>query len=273
MAIADDFGLSSDDELFKEIYRYILKQLAVEVTGVLVEPELGLETWLDLRLGQTKPEIEEPPGLGMILTQLTGDASPTMVPHTRSDFPVHNVAQNYGAAYVPLMYHPQEEHALQKKQLLGELYDSCQHQGIELLVNVMVYTPAGKEFDTTEFQADQLQAVQELQAWADGLILQYPQDVLACATLTAELDKPWIVGAGTASYDQIKEVVRDSLEAGAAGAILSPQIWQEATQLRQEDHSPDMDEIKQFMLTTARDRLIELTRIVTEYTENSKKSP
>jgi tagatose-1,6-bisphosphate aldolase len=106
--------------------------------------------------------------------------------------------------------------------------------------------------------------VQELRGFADLLALDYPGSALAAASITAELDKPWIVSSRDQNYGQFKEELRDSLASGARGFLIGRSLWNEMGKLRREDQSPDFDHIPEYIQTTVRDRVIELTRIIDE---------
>jgi len=100
----------------------------------------------------------------------------------------------------------------------------------------------------------QLEAVTDMRNKCHLLALEYPHSALACATLTAELDVPWILVDRTPDYNDFKEQVRTAIEAGAVGAQIGSVLWQ----------GLNKDNYQQVIETQARDRMIELSRIVSE---------
>jgi tagatose-1,6-bisphosphate aldolase len=203
-------------------------------------------------------------GLLTRVTTLNEEVDPLVVPTLIPDYGLEELSENYSLAKLELYYHPQEEKALQKKQLLAEIHDYCDYLDIHLLLKLIIYTPAKVEFTQEQFQQDQLQAVQELSNLTDLIALQYPLTPLATATITAELDTPWILMNQKQNYEEFKQILRASLENGAVGFIAGQSLWSELANYKQSDHSPDLAKIKEFVETTFQDRLIELMRIVKE---------
>lgn len=261
-----------------------IHQLLTEISGLLVqnggqhapsaislEPSFSFDAYaqsLDEGRSKQEAEIRSQPGLVLSLdTSVTKPTDPVLLPELIPNWGVPEVRNNYGVAKLTLYYHPKEEIALKEKQFVAELHDYCRHEGIGLLLKLMMYTPAEESFSTESFQADQLAAVQEFRGFCDLLALQYPLDSLACATLTSELDIPWVVVGDGREYADFKDVVRDSIEAGAGGYMAGNVFWREASQFVSDDGQLIFPAISHFLQTTTRDRLLELTRIVNEFAE------
>lgn len=208
---------------------------------------------------------------------VTGDDRPgiiyrlTQTPFNLTDEPkilpkwgVEFIANNYGVAKIRLPYHPQENLALEKKKFLAETFDFCHFEKIDLILDLKIISPDGNKIHPDNLAEVQLQAIQELRGFADLFALQYPGDPLSCATLTAELDRDWILASDGRDYANFKEKLREALDSGAKGFMIGDSLWGEMGKLRSEDHAPDFDQIPQFIQTTIRDRVIELSRILEE---------
>jgi tagatose-1,6-bisphosphate aldolase len=241
----------------KYVYQEMFDQLVPHVSAIIAEPELSFPILLD----QSKE-----PEHGLILS-LTKDNSeqtggmPQLSPYWGMD----EVANNYAVAYFRLLYHPSEELALEKKKVLFEVHDYCRHVGIDLVVELLVTLQSDQPQEPSVFQETQLQALQELRSSAELLIIQYPGNALAAATITAELDVPWVVGLSVKPYEQVKQELRAALENGAQGFQISEALWSETGGMRLEGTSPNLAAIASFIHTTARDRIIELNRITNEF--------
>jgi tagatose-1,6-bisphosphate aldolase len=185
---------------------------------------------------------------------------PTLIP----DWGIEAIKHNYGVAKLSLFYHPSEARALEKKQLLAELFDYCEHEGVQFFLKLIVYLPPEAQPTPEQFQADQLTAVQELRGFCHLLGLQPPQDSLGAATLTAELDIPWIVTTDGLNYMLAKEAIRSSLESGAQGYVVGDCLWSDVGQARRADMSPDWAQIDQHINQDIRDKVVELSRILHE---------
>lgn len=254
-----DLTVQTNVDLIKELYDLINQEIKSEISGMVVDPVYSL----DLVGGKSKSV-----GLLSRLTTLNSEVDPLAVPTLIPDWSIEEIRSNYSLAKIELFYHPKEKYALEKKQLLAELYDYCQYQQIHLLLELVIYTPAEVEFSEDRFQRDQLHAVQELRDQADILALQYPLSPLATATITAELDIPWVLANRGQQYDDLKKILRICLENGGNGALVGQSLWKDLSKLKNEDKSPDIEAIKEFVKTDLRDRAIELNRIIDEISQN-----
>ncbi len=247
------------------------------LSGIIVDPYVGLQV----------PRSDSGDQAGLILPisiPQSGQVDPLAVPQFDHNWSVADISNNYGVAKLTLYYHPKEEQALRKKQLVAELSEYCRYEKIDFALDLVLYTPAGEEFALDAFQADQLQAIQEMRSYAQMMLLQYPLDPLACATLTTELDIPWLVSSRGIRYDEYKETVRTALEGGAKGFCLHEIGWPQpeldvdalltaihsATQKHDRQALADMakswhDQFEKQLSTTIRDQMLELSRITQEF--------
>jgi len=259
--LADLLGLSLQESFHEQLLIEILKQLVKvhsrQAAGIILDPIYSL------------PLLEEGTELAGALVRLeqVQAPDPLTVPKFIPNWGIESIRNMYGLAKLELYYHPTEEKALQKKQLIAEIFDFCQYEEIDFLLKLVIYNPAGNKFKTAEFQEAQLETVSELQRFASVLALQYPQDPLAAATLTSNLDIPWMVSDDGENYEQFKNNLRVGLENGAVGFLVGKILWQEIGQMRLEDQSPDIKAIEKFVQTVNKDRIIELMRIVKETVE------
>jgi tagatose-1,6-bisphosphate aldolase len=241
-------------------------------TGLLLDPLVALSATSSTQAGLTLP----------LSIQRTPEIDPLSLPKIDSSWGVVEVKNNFGVAYLTLYYHPEEEKALQKKQLVAELADYCQYEKIDFILDLVLYTPAGEQFQLERFQEAQITAIQELRFAPQAMILQYPLDPLACATLTTELDVPWLVSSRGLRYEEFKETLRTSLEGGAKGFYLHELAWPNLQVNHEElvtaSEKRDTQAIKELasqwhenftreLTTHNRDQLIELMRITNEFGE------
>lgn len=234
----------------------ILKASTDSISGVVLDSDSGLAV-----LSHKSPEV----GVIWQLEDASASTDPLAPPTISPDWTVEHIRNNLGLAQLELQYDPSEEQALIKKQLVAEIHDFCQYQEIDLVLKLVIYSPTDRPLPAAEFQAAQLTAIQEFRESCELLALQSPQDALAAATITAELDIPWVVASHPGQkYELYKEQLRQALEAGARGYLAGETVWQEASSHRRKDQGVDDAALTQFIQTTVRDRLIELKRIVSE---------
>lgn len=252
-----DLNIQNNLQILNEINLALIKTAQEFISGAVFDPIYTFDL-----LNENNAILR--------MESLTSGVDPLSMPVLINNWGVENIKNNFASAKLELYYHPQEMKALEKKQLVAEIYDYCQHEKIPLFLKLVLYTPADEDFNVISFQESQFTAIQEFRSTCDMLILQFPQDALASATVTAELDIPWLLTGQGIDYELFKENLRTSLENGASGCLVGSVLWKELGQMRLEDNSIDFDAINRFISTNFRDRLIEIKRIVEEnYVENS----
>ncbi len=242
---AMEFARMLHDTLFRTIKK--------PSSGIFFDPRFSFYSDLD---------IADVKGVGFRLFEFSAyhDALPNLL----KDWGVEYVRNNYGVALVTISYHPQSELALEKKQLLSEVYDYCQHEDIPCVVDLHISGIGGGKIHPDELPEAQLVAIQELRKTADLFVLEYPGNSLSAATITAELDTDWVLGSREEEYDVFKSNLRDVLDNGGKGALVRETLFREISSIRKDDMSPDWEGIVQFIETTVRDRMIETARIIDE---------
>jgi tagatose-1,6-bisphosphate aldolase len=254
-----DLNLPDNIQLLDEINTYIL-QLSKEVTGVIYDP---IYTFKFLSKNDKKIGT-------LIRLVLDKETLPVSLPALFPYFSLEEISNNYALAKLELNYSPQEQKALEKKQLLAEIREYSKMLNIDVLLKLNVYDPKQllvQKNEQTKFAFDdnQLLAIQELRSFVDILAIQNPSDPLAMATIISELDIPCLIMANKEDrYEQFKEKFRMAMENGAKGYCLSQVLWQELSTYRRADQSLDLPNIQKYFNTIVRDRLIELNRIASE---------
>ncbi len=264
-AMGIDLNLQGGQEQLEQILAEIITQLAPHTSAVAADSNYSFPKLMN--------DIEH--GLVLRLTRLADDLSPNNLPQLAHNWGMEEIANNFAVAKLDLWYHPQEELALEKKKLAAELFSYAKHLQIDFMIKLNLFSlpqPAEEQLNLPETAATlpftelQLLAIQELRSSCDIFALQYPGDPLGAATITAELDQPWIVSLeNQPDYEETKKQLRISLENGAIGFTAGAVFWKELGQLRRADQSPDLEKIQQLIQTLARDRVIELVRIANEF--------
>lgn len=249
-ALGLDLKTAAGRKTLTQLKILFMQNFSPYCSGVLVDPEYGF------------PSIEyKADRCGLILTLESSGYSDekTDVPVLMQNWGVEAVKNNYAVAKLLVYYHPQEANAQLKRKLVMELGDSCRRQGVAFLVEPVLFSLNQKvEMTLPEFQEAQLQTCQEFQPHCDILKLQYPGDALGCATITAELDVPWILLSRGLHHDDFKEALKVSLENGCKGFAAGRSVWQEIAEHKNEDGSLNMVAVQQFLETTATERIKEL---------------
>ncbi len=245
-------------EFMEQLQLNLSEQLSPEASATVLDPRVAFKTQLVLN------EIH---GLSFRLLEIPPHHN--QLPGFLKNWGVEEIKNNYAVAVVNVDYHPHEELALQKKQLMSEIYDYCQYEQLLCFLDLHITGIDGGKIHPDDLPEIQLAAIQEVRKFADSIALEYPGNPLASATLTAELDIPWLYRSFEEDYGTFKETLREALESGAKGFLIRDTLWREMGKLRKKDMSPNWEEMIRFIETTARDRLIEIVRIVNEVGEKN----
>lgn len=242
--------LSLQDNLFfLSKLLYLLVELSQEVSGLVVDPIYSL------------PMINHKAKNTGVLIRLEQHQYPVTqaIPQLFPNFSLLEVKNNYALVKLAIDYQAHEEQALTKKQLLAEIRDYSQSLKIDFLLKL------DANFDNQDIL---LSTVQEVQSFADVLVLKDIDDPLLAATISSELDIPWLLSADpqSTSYDQFKNHYRVAVENGAKGFYLGNFLWQSLAQFRQENQEFDWLALENCVRTNLRDQIIELNRITEELT-------
>ena len=260
--LADSLGIDIEApfalQALEKILSEITKMVAGEFSGLILSPEIGFPA-LDEKNNHT--------GLLISLHSQTITQQVQELPKIIENWSVPHVRNNYGVVYIKLYYNPYSANATQKWQMVSEVYDMTRYEGCDLVLELSLYPEESQPVTKEMFAETQLFAALQMQSLTDLLILEYPHSALAAATLTAQLDVPWIVVDRTDDYGYFKEVTRTCLESGAQGVCVGPCLWSNIPPLGFDHGKPDeksWQSIQNYIHTEMRDRSLELMRIVKE---------
>lgn len=235
-----------------------VKTLSPDTTGIILEPEFGFAS---LVKKATKTGV-------LFSLEKRQSSAPLQLPVLNENWGVEACRENFGLAKLELFYHPQEEQALAKKQLIAEIHDYCKYVGIDLLIVARMHHPQGGVLAASVLVDAQLETVHELQKNCEIMGLEYPGSALAAATITAEIDIPWLLVSQTQvklePYAEYKLHAREVLENGASGCILGEVVFSDLNDHLHEDATLDWDHLERYLTTQVRDHVVEIKRIVQE---------
>lgn len=242
-------------EHLERIITLYIQHTSPEVSGVVVEPEIGF-SGLQYKNAAT--------GLLMSLEKKTSTINPTALPSISPDWGIEHIRNNYGLVKLELYYHPQELENVRKKQFVAEVFDFCTYEGIDLLLELLVYHPLSEEPKPEVLYETQLQAATEFAPFCNLLALEYLESPFAAATLTAQLDTPWVYSARETGYEAFKQNLRAAMQSGARGFLAGDPFWFGA-EIAQALAVGSLQETQEHCIKgSVRDRVIEATRIATE---------
>ena len=174
------------------------------------------------------------------------------------------------AVKILLYYNPGSSTASQQQEFILRAAEECRQHDIPLLVEPMTYHIVdGPKKGTAEFAERKPDMVVETARQLcplgiDVLKAEFPDDpdfeedeakmADHCRQLTGAAEVPWVLLSAGVDYDTFELQTRLACENGASGFLAGRAIWQEAPGLPEGEQD-------QFLSSTARDRLGELTSI------------
>jgi tagatose-1,6-bisphosphate aldolase len=247
------WGDPAQRSLFQQATQAVLPGVLASSTGVIADPvvswpEIGTEVLVC--------------GTALRLEQVGVSQDPLALPTLEQDWGVEAIAANSSVVKLGLHYHPHEVEALNKKQFVAEIADSAHRSGAQVFLELKPFALSREEI--ISFEDVVLPSALELGRLVDAISVPESSEALLLATLTAELDIPWVMSLWSAEYEHAKEYLRLGLENGARGFQIGEAAWREISQLRRTDMTLDWPAVTTFSQTVLRDRMLELRRIVDE---------
>jgi len=264
-----------DDEVdYQELVEYKLdlcEALAPHSSAVLLDPNYGVAQCISsgLLAGHT--------GL-LVSIEATGYESNPQGRLTTllKNWSVGKIRRMGASAVKLLVYYRPDLSEVAKAQLktIRTVAEECEKHDIPLLVETVTYPLASEDAKTSAFAARKPELVTD----AARQITSLPIDVLKSefpADLRYETNKsklidycrkvdeasqvPWVILSAGVEYEAFRQEVEIACSAGASGFLGGRAIWQEAL------HFDERKDRRNFLLTTAADRVKELAEIATKY--------
>lgn len=249
------------DEQMQQLKGLFVDAFADISSAILIDPLYG------------PPVLESHPihtGLFMSLEKTGYTDSPDgRTTELLENWGVSHLKQHNAAAKILLYYHPDAPNAAAQLDLIKNLSIECQEQNVVFLIEPIIYG-----LDTYQ-QKDKLAAtlttIDQLTPLVDILKLEFPLDVAtttledwqtASAAITEHATVPWILLSRGMDYDHFKTLTEITGQAGGSGIAVGRAVWQEIKSVVESHTDDPFPAIKEFLMTTARDRMQELVKLV-----------
>lgn len=261
--LAQAMGLDIDNlehqDHLQNISKKMMQYLSSEVSAVVVDPDFNFNIISQKKNGT---------GLLLSLEKKSDGVDPLSLPRIANNWGIENISNNYALAKLELYYNPHEEEAMRKKQVVAEIFDYCKYEGIDFLLELMVYHSTDSKPTPEVLLEAQLQSAKEFANSTDILALEYLGTALSAVTLTAELDIPWIYNAREIEYETFKQNLRICIDSGAKGFMAGDPFWSGEKASKVLSNLKAGPEQEEFIKAEVRDRLIESVRIASEQPNN-----
>jgi len=237
--------------------------LAPDASAILLDPETGVVQFLG--------DFSVPGNTGLIMTlDATGYSGDSRNRTSRilDDWSVGQACR-MGASGVKLLvyYHPDSPEARKQEKLISEVSQACLKFDMPFFLEPLTYSidPDHRKLTSNERRQIITTISKKFSAFgADILKLEFPVDVsqekdkklwrTACQEVSAACAVPWLLLSAGVDFETYLEQAQIACEAGASGVMAGRAIWKEALGVA----GPER---RQFLTTTARDRMAKLGEV------------
>ena len=249
-----DLKKEDDSHLIQTILMKIEQAFSPYLTGLILDPIYGynLVNSRSSNMGLALT-VDSP-----IKTKVNEFDLPEFIP----DWDLVSIANHYACAEVSLRYHPQNSSALKKKKVISELHSSAKMNSVDFILNLELVAKNGIEVET-EFDQYVLESVWEFKKNCELIILPFIYKALDRATITAEIDIPWLVNPRSTDSNQFYDRVQLSNEAGGAGVVIDNYFFHDLFQLgKTEKYGLDVFSIEKYIYNVLVKRLKNIVDLV-----------
>jgi tagatose 1,6-diphosphate aldolase len=259
---------TADEERLREqmieIKSLLMQTFSPLSSAVLTDPIYGIETIKDKASSA---------GLLMSLEESGYDADKSQVPKLLPDWGVKGVKQHDSAGKMLLYFHPQEQTAMLKIELIRQLFELSKQEKVPFLLEIVLYPIEGEEEFKNNWHLLQLEAIAKFKDLCDVLKIEYPglyassdeQARLFCEMVSKESNTPWIILSRGMEYELFLNALKISMQSGAAGFAVGRAVWQEIDHYSLEKSGSwqeSLNQIRDFLENIAVARLEGLIDIV-----------
>ncbi len=265
-SLANMLGIDTSSELgvsqMKKLKVLFMKVFSPLCSAVLVDPIYGIDS-LENKSDNT--------GLLMSLEQSGYEGGKEVVPPLVETFGLNGCEKYKAAAKLLLYFHPQEDNARKKIQLVENLYYQAQNEDIAFLLEPVVFMPTSLQ-DQPRILEHLIQTVKTFTDTCDVLKIEYPglfdtDEQKACRKVSNIATVPWILLSRGMEYKKFKHSLQVAMQHGAQGFAVGRAVWQEIEKFgvqHTNDWNTSVHEIETFLHETGVQRMKELIEVVGE---------
>ena len=216
-----------------ELKAKILSSLPPQTTGFLIDPEFGLPALK--KAMEQNPDLPNKPFLMCVEKSGYQDNNQERV--NQIQYPVAEL-KNMGAAGIKLLiyFNPGAQTAAVQLQTAKTVLADCQKNNLPLFLEIVTYNLKDEQKSKAELILKSLKIFSQLQIKPAVFKLEYPEKESACLKITQILQPiPWVILSAGVTFNLFYPKVKAAMKNGAAGFLVGRALWQEATQLKDQD--------------------------------------
>jgi tagatose 1,6-diphosphate aldolase len=152
-------------------------------------------------------------------------------------YPVADL-KNMGAAGVKLLiyFNPWAKTVQQQLQTAKIVLADCQKNNLPLFLEIVTYNLKDEQKSKAELILKSLKMFLQAQIKPAVFKLEYPEKESVCLKITQMLQPiPWVILSAGVTFNLFYPKVKAAMKNGAAGFLVGRALWQEATQLKDQD--------------------------------------
>ncbi len=221
------------DEEAVELKRQIIESIKDQISGLLIDVEIGLKAYSD----RTKPFL--------LPVEKTGYTEEKGERITELEIGVLKL-QELGAAGAKLLlyFNPYLSSAQKQLETARSVVEECKSRDFPLFLEIVTYEPDHEISDDErgKLVIESLKCFKSRNILPDVFKIEYPGSALACQTITAILeDLPWILLTRGVSFDEFVPQFKEATVRSCQGFLAGRALWQEACTLQGEDRRKFLD--------------------------------
>ncbi len=222
---------STTIEEMVDFKRTVVRALAIEATGTLLDPEVGAAQCI------ADGSLSGQDGL-LVALEATGYEGPATARVSRL-LPGWDAekAKRLGASAAKLLiyYHPDAPNAAVQERLVEEVAAACRREDLALFVEPLSFGLDGEPVTGAERRRVVVETARRLTAiGGDVLKAEFPYDrtvsdpalwTEACDELDAASGLPWVLLSGGVDDSTFEAQVETACRAGASGVLVGRSVW------------------------------------------------
>lgn len=215
----------------------VLSFLPPQATGFLIDPEFGLPALAKAK--EKNSDLTHKPFLlcteksgYQILKKGNNQEKVTQIQDSVLDL------KNMGASGIKLFlaFNPLAQTANQQLETAKQTLTDCQKYNLPLFLEIITYQLLDKEKEKSELILDSLKMFLGQGIKPAVFKLEYPEKESTCLQMTQMLKPiPWVILSAGATFNLFYPKVKTAITNGAKGFLVGRALWQEATQLKNQE--------------------------------------
>lgn len=225
-------GQADRHDALVSIKKMLMKTLAAQYSGVLIDSDYGLAAYKELA---QDPQVSAKPYL--LCIEKTGYTDTDHERLTNLEYSVADLkAKGAKGVKLLLFFHPNAKTASAQIELTRNVYTQCQQNELPFFLEILNYPLDSSGYNPSILVPTSVRMFLDQGINAEVFKLEFPGTAESCLKVTHMLGStPWILLTKGETYEKFKEGLTVASQNGARGFLAGRSIWQDFAALPQEE--------------------------------------